>query len=485
MGLGKGMLRASIFYFPGLCLDLLALATSLLTNLFPYAVMLVFLPARKRNSWSGIHDMISKTRVVGKKVSDGGIWSSLESELDSGPFEHELGPYRIQTPYGPTAAVGAVILGFDPQLQRKVWVHVRAPGAPDLAIARRDLSVPFHLRWLNSKRSKTESWDVFEAPDGASLEAAAVGDQPWPVVRNWLRDLVEVSGYLLENQDNSEDFNTDNIWITTEGDLVWLDFPAPGVEPKEKPIRTNAGAWVGFQNLLFELCETASGSVGRKYQPRYPLGFSLLQKHLKEKTYDSVGAIKGIVEALYNKTVKLNLAYRLKMMALIVLYPLIAGIANLQDTSSILGGQGIFPAIYEPAMLWFFSGVPVWLVLGLVFKGGVMYQVFGIVVVTRDGLEASRIRRVVRTFLAWSPILLTWAWIIALGPYPNITDPGWPEGLLRPVFHLNAQFLMAIQQYHPVPLIMLAVFTIGGMWTLTHPDRGLHDRILGTYLVPR
>jgi len=429
--------------------------------------------------------MISRTRVVDKKGSDEGIWSSLESELDSSPFEHELGPYRIQTPYGPIAAEGTVILGFDPQLQRKVWVHVRAPGAPDLAIVRRDLSVPFHLRWLNSKRSKTESWDVFEAPDGAPLEAAAVGDQPWPVVRNWLRDLVGVSGFLLENQDCSEDLITDNIWITTEGDLIWLDFPAPGLEPKEKPIRINARDWIGFQNLLFELGETASGSVDIEYQPRYPLGFSLMQKQLKEKTYESAGAIKGSVGALYKKTVILNRAYRLKMMALIVLYPLIAGFANLQDTSSILGEQGIFPAIYEPAMLWFFSGVPVWLVLGVVFKGGVMYQVFGIVVVTRDGLESSRIRLVVRTLLGWSPILLTWAWIIASDPFPNITDPGWPEGLLRPVFYFNAQFMMAVQQHHPVPLIMLAVFTIGGMWTLTHPDRGLHDRIVGTYLVPR
>jgi len=592
-GLGRGLLRASIFYFSVICFDLLAFAIPAFSYSFPVAFYLVFIPARKRNSWSGFHERITNTRVVGKRVSKRQILSAVESELGSGPFDHKLGPYLINSDYGKAPAEGTVLLGFDPQLQRKVWIRVRETEAPEIPTDRRDLSMPFHLRWLNSKRSATESWDVYEALEGTPLIAAATANQPWTVVRKWLHDLVEASEFLLGNKESSGELTADRIWVTTEGNLVWLDFPAPGIKTSEDQLkkRANSKDLAGIQNLLLELGAITSRSTGKYFQPHYPLDFSIFQEQLKKKSIESMVELKSTIAAFFRKSVELNRAHRMKMMALIVLYPLIGGFTfallviakniylvenhpqseltiscldtlreyqqglrpldpeaeerewalkaylagplrnALPDSTKTIFGDEIIPSgilteyrnvldttrepgteeihrateilsdmlenpprrslyggiheAYEWIFYWYFCLVPIWILLGIVFKGGVMYRIFGIAVVTRSGLEASRIRLAARTLLAWSPIILTWIWIAGSSPYDNISDPRWSDGFFRPVFFLGGQFVLSIQQQHPIPLIMFAVLLMGGMWAVAHPDRGLHDRMIGTYLVPR
>ena len=34
-------------------------------------------------------------------------------------------------------------------------------------------------------------------------------------------------------------------------------------------------------------------------------------------------------------------------------------------------------------------------------------------------------------------------------------------------------------------MLLLGLFIGGAVWVLLHPDRGLQDRLAGTYLVPR
>jgi len=592
-GLGRGLLRATIFYFSVLFIDLLALYVPTAAYFFPFAFCWIFLPARKHNSWSAFHDILTRSKVVGKNVPNRRI-SDVKSALGSGPFDHRLGPYRTNLEYSNTMKEGTVLLGFDPQLDRKVWIRVRATAAPDIPIARRDLTVPFYLRWLNSKRSPTQSWDVYEALEGAPLIAAtADANQPWAVVRNWLSDFVEASEFFLENEESSEPLTADRIWVTSEGWLVWLDFPAPGIKPSTDPLERPAypNDLIGTQDLLLELGEMVSNGSGDDFQPRYPLVFSKFQKQLKKKSINSLIELKSLTTEFYQKSVELNRIHRMKMMALFVLYPLVAGFAfafialetnayleenhpqyelaflcldtlreygqaerplpsqaeerewalktylagplrtSLPDTTKFLsdfeiipprvltqfcdvlasteepgkeqiqrateilsdllsssptgGGARIVRNFYSTAMFWFFRIVLFWILLGVLFKGGVMYRVFGIAVVNRQGLEASRIRLTVRTLLAWSPILLTWFWLLLLSPYRDLSNSVYLSGIYKSFYYLDGQFLLAILHYHPVPLLMLAVFSIGGLWALVHPDRGLHDRIAGTYLVPR
>ncbi len=94
----------------------------------------------------------------------------------------------------------------------------------------------------------------------------------------------------------------------------------------------------------------------------------------------------------------------------------------------------------------------------VLFRRGLLMYVFGIAVVTRDGTPASRLRTFGRSLVTWSPsilLLVLGILLIAAG-----LAPAWSVGLV-------------------------ALLAIGlAAWSAWLPDRGLPDRIAGTYLAP-
>ncbi len=98
------------------------------------------------------------------------------------------------------------------------------------------------------------------------------------------------------------------------------------------------------------------------------------------------------------------------------------------------------------------------LLAALLFRGGLLLRVFGVAVVRRDGMRASRLRMLWRGLVAWTPALLT---------------PLLGAGL-APVLGETSAILL--------PIALLAGLAL---WSLTLPGRSLQDRIAGTDLVPR
>jgi hypothetical protein len=94
------------------------------------------------------------------------------------------------------------------------------------------------------------------------------------------------------------------------------------------------------------------------------------------------------------------------------------------------------------------------LIAALVCRGGLLVRVLGVAFVARDGAPASRWRLLARILLAWSPLLVDLALTPVLGPFK-------------------------------AEATMLALFALGVTWTLLNPQRGLPDRLVGTWAVPR
>jgi hypothetical protein len=107
------------------------------------------------------------------------------------------------------------------------------------------------------------------------------------------------------------------------------------------------------------------------------------------------------------------------------------------------------------------------------FRGGLLLRVFGVEVVTRVGAPASRLRTLWRGLLAWSPVIIA---SILLVPDPV------PRGAI-------AITRLPIRDAGEVGFVIgvcaAAIFVVGAVWAVMHPERGLQDRIAGTYLVPR
>jgi uncharacterized RDD family membrane protein YckC len=105
------------------------------------------------------------------------------------------------------------------------------------------------------------------------------------------------------------------------------------------------------------------------------------------------------------------------------------------------------------------------LVSAALVPGGVMTRALGYAVVRKNGSEIGRGRSLLRAAVVWSPALV-WLGYLAMSP--------------------------RIQGYVPAPPmpwvgvgLTLALLAAGAVWTIVRPTRGPHDRLLGTWVVPR
>src|SRR6185295_15524353 len=97
----------------------------------------------------------------------------------------------------------------------------------------------------------------------------------------------------------------------------------------------------------------------------------------------------------------------------------------------------------------------------IAIPGGVTTRMIGLAVVTRDGNEIGRWRSLARTLIAWAPILV---WLVSV-PAQITMGPGTGS-------------VLAIG-------LVFGPMIAGVVWTIAAASRGLHDRIAGTWVVPR
>ena len=100
----------------------------------------------------------------------------------------------------------------------------------------------------------------------------------------------------------------------------------------------------------------------------------------------------------------------------------------------------------------------------LAVPGGLVTRALRHAVVRRDGREIGRARSAIRFLVAWSPAL---AWIACVG-VPMFGEPRVSPDVAVVVGSLA--FLM---------------MAAGAAWTIANPGRGPHDRVAGTWVVPR
>jgi uncharacterized RDD family membrane protein YckC len=125
---------------------------------------------------------------------------------------------------------------------------------------------------------------------------------------------------------------------------------------------------------------------------------------------------------------------------------------------------GVSPAVvvlHLMAAMASFLALSCSILSSLAFPGGVATRMIGLAVVTRDGNEIGRLRSLARTLIAWAPILV---WLVSV---PAQIDMG-----------LGPASVLAMS-------LAFGAMIAGVVWTIAAVDRGLHDRIAGTWLVPR
>jgi len=105
------------------------------------------------------------------------------------------------------------------------------------------------------------------------------------------------------------------------------------------------------------------------------------------------------------------------------------------------------------------------IVSSLIVPGGLFTRMLGHAVVTRNGHEIGRMLSLGRVLVAWAPVI---AWLLYLASSPKVQGfvPMPPNPLLG-------------------TMLTVAALGIGVVVTIARPERGPHDWLFGTWVVPR
>ncbi|HEU4926912.1 MAG TPA: protein kinase [Vicinamibacterales bacterium] len=537
--------------------------------------ILLFSTARRGNGWTGVHELLSRTRVVQRNVRAVASAAPKASPADLGPALSSLrrvGPYAVHTTVGETGA-GRLFVGIDPILRRHVWIHEVPPGTPPVEAGRRDTSRPGRLYWLAGRRLATENWDAFEAPRGEPFLTAPPASD-WRQVHGALSSLAtELDASAHEDGDTRRSLA--HVWRRSDGQLVLLDFPWPALvgpdatqprrpiellaavstrawAPATEPAaalsgmtllrRLASGAPPALADVKAELLRLAStpsrpsrirralpmalaampiaalvlivsvmlpmfarslqGDAGNMFRQRsdfmrWMTWLTDSSADAELKTREQREAAEQYVAAHFGSLLTNDefwttqapqiepfLGWRRRAAEIAARHPAVSPdelarataivapqIQELAAGSASLGAN--IPAGGEALRGFFGSGfasIPllVSILCGLVsvlaVPGGLVTRALRHAVVRRDGREIGRARSAIRFLIGWSPVLV---WIGCVG-VPMFGEPRVSPGMAFAVGGL-AFLLMAA----------------GVAWTIASPGRGPHDRIAGTWVVPR
>ena len=206
--------------------------------------LLLFVTMRRRNGFAAIHDLLSGTRVIVRPRTERREPHQAFVVPRSGGLQvQSIGPYEVRSSLWKTQEE-ELLVAFDPALRRNVWIHLRPANSAPLDTARRELSRPARLRWLNGGQLESRRWEAYEAPTGGPLSKAA-----WSGVRFWLLDLAEELRAALNEPTTAPPLAIDRLWITAAGRALILDFPTPTAK---SPLDMNAA-----QSFLAHVADAA------------------------------------------------------------------------------------------------------------------------------------------------------------------------------------------------------------------------------------
>jgi hypothetical protein len=402
----------------------------------------LIIPLSFRGELRGLHDRLSRTHVVSRQRSTEEHAPSGRTELvPAGADQAMIGPYEVLTSLG-TTGTGELLLGFDTRLRRDVWLHVQRPGETSRPDVPHDITRSTRLRWLNGRRTDTECWDAYEVPTGHSL-LQMEKPIPWSAVRKILLDLSRELDASTSDTSMGE-LSLTRVWVTNDNHAKLLDFAAPG--------SGSADAAESFMSFLRVVAEHLFQGTN---PTSIPLGASLTRQRLNRGEISTPGELIAILCASADGLDRVTRRQRGMALAASVLTCTVAA-----GWLGALVALALSPVVdlrsFSPQLVRIVSA-SICAALGLgwaaLWRGGFWLQSFGIAVVTADGALVSRSRAVVRAAIVW-------------GSVPAAALANW----------------LGLPSLATAILICQVVFILHAM---DHPDRGLHDRLAGTFLVPR
>jgi len=414
-------------------------------NICGWIPVLLILRARRENGFATVWDLASGTRVVVKPR--GTVRPSIEPATDPEiPTESvdSLGPYQIIKEMVPDKWIVAT----DPVLRRRVWLLRRNSLEPSLA--RRNLARSGRLRWLQKVEADQANWDAFEATEGVPFSSLIEGGKrvPWSSLRFWLADLASELWDATGDKTLPAELSLDHVWVTAQGRTILLDEPWPGVQTGAEHIAI--GDLAGQQRFLAAVAACAESTS-------LPLHARGVLQNIADGKFEKLSFLTGILRGLLDKPAEVSRPIRAGSIFMLPGYIWIAvfvGRYHDKQWNEALGGIII-------SALVVLGAIALGQLLGLAFRSTVSHSIFRLAVVNAEGQCANRVTLLRRWAIIWLPLFVPMSFVALL---IKRAEPA-------------AAFIAA--------LVLLILWISAAVYAVIVPNRGLHDRLAGTWVVRR
>lgn len=240
----------------------------------------------------------------------------------------------------------------------------------------------------------------------------------------------------------------DHVWVTTQGHAVLLDEPWPGVKNRAERIEVEDLA--GQQRFLNAVAACAESTS-------LPLHARGVLQNLENGKFEKLSFLTGILRGLLDKPAEVSKGIRAGSIFMLPLYVWIAvfvGRYHDKQWNDALGGIII-------SALVVLGAIALGQLLGLPFRSTASHSIFRLAVVNAKGERANRVTLLRRWAIVWLPLFFPMLFVALLIKRAEVT----------------AAFISA--------LVLLLLWISAAIYAVIHPNRGLHDRLAGTWVVRR
>lgn len=463
---------------------------TVLCNYVP--TLLALSTMRRRNGWRGLHEILTRTRVVRiaqvRLAPPTVLTMTPPSGATAADLPRRCGTFEVREQFavGPDYRLAAA---NDGTLARNVWLQIGAAATP--SAARCSLGRPMRPRWLQSGVADGVPWQAYEAvaaiPLADALEQIVRVNPPalWDWARLPLAELAEELAAAEADGTLPRSLGMSQVYVQHDGHLKLLDWPLAGAAGEVRG--------TGVAGAVDLLREAARGCSQGGDLPLHATRF-LRELESKPGEAETLTWAAAELRGQLTRPAMLRWDDRLGMLGVsmgteMVVYSSVAALLPLLLWSF---GFGDAAALAVGAALA--ACLP--MLPPLVLGDGPVFRALGIDVRRHDGRPAGRVRRATRDFLAWLPTTLGYAGIaaiilfaISLERHQQELKAQAPPGAARLVVGSDDPRVRdALLGMGGATAFMLGSFvlaTVGGITAVVHPSRGVQDFLAGTRLTPQ
>jgi hypothetical protein len=272
---------------------------------------------------------------------------------------------------------------------------------------------------------------------------------PWSRLRHWLCDLASELWDATGDKTLPAELSLDHVWVTAQGHAVLLDVPWPGVQTGAE--RIAVGDLAGQQRFL----NAVAACVESTSLPLHARG---VLQNLADGKFEKLSFLTGILRGLLDKPAEVSKGIRAGSIFMLPGYVWIAvfvGRYHDKQWNDYLGEI----VILSPLVV--LGAIALIRLLGLAFRSTVSHSIFRLAVIDAKGQRANRLTLLRRWAIVWLPLLVPMLFAAVLVNRAELT----------------AAFILAV--------VSLVLWISAAVYAVAIPNRGLHDRLAGTWVVRR